>query len=36
MTRDTQQLLDEIADEIKHDKTCPLRATRKHTVPGEG
>ena len=36
MTKSTEQLLAEIAEEIEKDKTCPLRKTRTHTVPGEG
>jgi uracil-DNA glycosylase len=36
MTKSTEQLLAAIAKDIENDKTCPLRETRTHSVPGEG
>src|SRR5688572_26573906 len=36
MTSKTEKLLAEIAEEIRNDKTCPLRKTRTNAVPGEG
>lgn len=36
MTSQAEELLAQIAQEIESDKSCPLRHTRKHSVPGEG
>lgn len=36
MTLNAEQLLAQIAEEIRNDETCPLRKTRKNSVPGEG